>query len=85
MAAALPTSSGTRAAGGPAAPPPAQVLDRLREGLSATPGDGASAEQCLALAEAVRALSVKHGPAAVATCIKIVNQVRALLDDVVGE
>jgi two-component system, NtrC family, nitrogen regulation response regulator NtrX len=80
MAAALPSADSTRAA----TPPPAQVLDRLREGLSATPGDGANAEQCLALAEAVRALSAKHGPAAVATCIKIVNQVRTLLDEVVG-
>lgn len=85
MAAALPSAPGARVTSGPATPPPAQVLDRLREGLSATPGDGANAEQCLALAEAVRALSVKHGPAAVATCIKIVNQVRALLDDVVGD
>jgi two-component system nitrogen regulation response regulator NtrX len=79
MAAALPASASTAEA-----PPPAQVLDRLREGLSATPGDGVGAEESLALAEAIRVLAVKHGPAALASCVAIVRQVQKLLDQAVG-
>jgi ActR/RegA family two-component response regulator len=67
----------------PEEPPPAAVLDRLREGLSAGAGPVAAAET-LRLAEAVRELAVRHGPAAVRHCIRLVEGVRELLDDVTG-
>jgi len=78
MAAALPGRASADA------PPPAQVLDRLREGLSIGPGDAGHAAQSVALAEAIRVLSVKHGPAALEHCLGLVRHVTALLDDVSG-
>ncbi len=63
-------------------PPPAQVMEQLRQSLSAAGHDNASAEQSLALAEAIRILGVKHGPAALAHCLQLVSNVTALLDQV---
>jgi two-component system, NtrC family, nitrogen regulation response regulator NtrX len=67
-------------------PPPARVLDQLRQGLSAASGmfegDRAGAEQTLRLAEAIRVLSLKHGAPAVEHCLRLVDNVRALLDQV---
>jgi hypothetical protein len=63
-------------------PPPASVLDRLREGLSARPGAAVDADETLRLAEAVRVLALRHGPAAVQHCIQLVESVRTLLDAV---
>jgi ActR/RegA family two-component response regulator len=63
-------------------PPPAGVLDRLREGLSARPGAAVDADETLRLAEAVRVLALRHGPAAVQHCTHLVESVRNLLDAV---
>ena len=76
VAAALPAGAGP----GPAAPPPAQVMDQLRQSLTASGQSDASAAQSLALAEAIRVLGVKHGPAALAHCVQLVRNVQALLD-----
>jgi hypothetical protein len=68
-------------------PPPPQVLDQLRQGLTATAGtrDQASADNTLRLAEAIRVLAVKHGPAALAHCLRLVDSVATLLDQVTAE
>jgi ActR/RegA family two-component response regulator len=68
----------------PEEPPPPAVLDRLREGLGAAPGAAVGPDETVRLAEAVRALAVRHGPAAVRHCTRLVESLRALLDDVTG-
>jgi DNA-binding NarL/FixJ family response regulator len=65
-------------------PPPVAVMDRLREGLSATAGSTVGADESLRLAEAVRVLAVRHGPAAVQHCTRLVESLRELLDNVTG-
>jgi hypothetical protein len=59
-------------------------MDRLREGLSAAPAPAADADETLRLAEAVRVLALRHGPAAVRHCARLVDEVRALLDEATG-
>lgn len=63
-------------------PPPTEVLDRLREGLSASASAAVGPEETVRLAEAVRVLALRHGPAAVNHCIRLVESVRELLDEV---
>jgi ActR/RegA family two-component response regulator len=65
-------------------PPPPAVLDQLREGLEATPGAAVDAAAALHLAEAVRVLALRHGPGAVEHCVRLVEEVRHLLDRVTG-
>jgi ActR/RegA family two-component response regulator len=65
-------------------PPPPAVMDRLREGLSAATGSPVGADDSLRLAEAVRVLAVRHGPAAVRHCTRLVEGLRELLDQVTG-
>src|SRR5207245_2311156 len=65
-------------------PPPAAVLDRLREGLSANAAAAMDAEETLRLAEAVRVLAVRHGQVAVQHCIHLVESLRELLDSITG-
>jgi ActR/RegA family two-component response regulator len=65
-------------------PPPQAVLDRLREGLSAAPAAAVDAEETVQLAEAVRVLALRHGPAAVRHCIRLVESLHELLDGVTG-
>jgi two-component system, NtrC family, nitrogen regulation response regulator NtrX len=65
-------------------PPPAAVLEQLREGLH----DGAApvdADATLRLAEAIRVLAVRYGPSAVTHCIGLVESLRQLLDEMTGE
>jgi ActR/RegA family two-component response regulator len=63
-------------------PPPAAVLDRLREGLRAVPGAAVDAEETVRLAEAIRVLALRHGSPAVKHCTRLVEQLRELLDSV---
>jgi two-component system nitrogen regulation response regulator NtrX len=63
-------------------PPPAAVLQTLREGLGGGPDLAVDADEAVRLAEAVRVLAVRHGPAAVRHCIHLVESLRRLLDDV---
>jgi hypothetical protein len=88
--AALRASSGVEEAIAPPAdakpeePPPAAVMERLREGLDADANAVVDADTTLRLVEAVRALAVRHGPAAVGHCTRMVNDLRALLDGITG-
>jgi hypothetical protein len=63
------------------APLPTAVMDRLRAGLGRTANAVVDADTSLRLAEAVRELAVRHGPAAVAHCVRMVESVRAMLDE----
>jgi two-component system nitrogen regulation response regulator NtrX len=64
--------------------PPTAVLDRLKEGLGNDPNATADADTTLRLVEAVRALALRHGPTAVEHCVKVVTDLRALLDGITG-
>jgi ActR/RegA family two-component response regulator len=64
-------------------PPPA-VMARLREGLGADADALADPDTTLRLVEAVRALALKHGPSAVDHCVRVVNDLRKLLDEITG-
>jgi ActR/RegA family two-component response regulator len=68
-------------------PPPAAVIEQLRQSLGSNPQSGVAAKETLRLAEAVRVLALRHGPAAVGHCIQLVESLRGLLDSVtcVGE
>lgn len=68
----------------PEEPPPVAVLDQLRRGLTDGRGSDFDAGATLRLAEAVRVLSVRYGPAALDHCTRLVEEVRKLLDDVAG-
>jgi two-component system, NtrC family, nitrogen regulation response regulator NtrX len=65
-------------------PPPEQVLDQLRAGLSGPAGDDRGAEISLRLAEAIRVLGLRHGERALEHCITLVEGLRGLLDGVTG-
>ncbi|HLJ92413.1 MAG TPA: response regulator [Gemmataceae bacterium] len=65
-------------------PPPAAILDRLREGLRTNAAAAIDAEETLKLAEAVRVLAVRHGDVAVRHCIRLVESLRELLDSITG-
>jgi two-component system nitrogen regulation response regulator NtrX len=67
----------------PEDPPPPSVMQRLREGLSDS--DAALApEATVRLAEAIRVLALRHGPAAVRHCTQLVESLRSLLDEASG-
>ncbi|HEY7154784.1 MAG TPA: response regulator [Gemmataceae bacterium] len=78
------TQSLDGAAPRPEDPPPAAVLEQLREGLDA-PSDSLDAGATLRLAEAIRVLAVRHGPSAVNHCIRLVESLRQMLDEMTGE
>jgi ActR/RegA family two-component response regulator len=65
-------------------PPPAAVLNQLRAGLRANTAAPVEAEETVRLAEAVRVLAVRHGSTAVKHCIRLVENLRELLDAVTG-
>jgi ActR/RegA family two-component response regulator len=80
VAAALP---GGRDDG--AEPPlPTAVIANLKAGLDETANAVVDSQTSLDLAEAVRDLAVRHGPAAVRHCVRIVRGVRELLDETAG-
>ena len=63
-------------------PPPSAVMDRLREGLNSALGPTVDSDAALDLAEAVRVLAIRHGPAAVRHCVRVVQSLREMLDSV---
>jgi hypothetical protein len=65
------------------APPPA-VIERLRQGLGEDENALVDPDTTLRLVEAVRSLAVRHGPAAVDHCVKVVTDLRKLLDNLTG-
>jgi len=62
-------------------PPSEAVLAELRQNLEIRGGDD-DTEDTLRLAEAIRVLSLKHGPAAVKHCIRLVESLQEMLDEV---
>jgi len=69
----------------PDEPPPAAVLESLRENLTTTARPPGEADAALRLAEAVRALTVRHGAPAVEHCIRVVESLRQMLDAIDGQ
>ncbi|HLN30801.1 MAG TPA: response regulator [Gemmataceae bacterium] len=65
-------------------PPPTAVLEQLRKGLGANPASAVEADETLRLVEAIRVLALRHGPAAVSHCIRLVESLRDLLDSATG-
>lgn len=63
---------------------PHAVIEKLKAGLSADANAIADPDTTLRLVEAVRALAVKHGSSAVDHCVRVVNDLRKLLDEVTG-
>jgi hypothetical protein len=61
------------------------VLEQLRAGLSENPSAPVDAEETLRLAEAIRVLAVRYGPPAVGHCIRLVENLRGLLDQVTAD
>jgi ActR/RegA family two-component response regulator len=77
-------SLGPQSARGLEQPPPAAIMDQLREGLQTTGSSAAEAGANLRLAEAIRVLAVRHGTPAVEHCVRLVESLRGLLDQVAG-
>jgi hypothetical protein len=69
----------------PDEPPPPAVLDRLRSGLRSVSGRAVEADATLRLAEAIRVLALRHGHPAVEYCIRLVEDLRRLLDTATGQ
>jgi hypothetical protein len=61
-------------------PPPLEVMDRLRAGLETS--GGLDADATLRLAEAIRVLALRHGDPALHHCLRLVEDLRRLLDTV---
>lgn len=76
--------SGSLSESRPEQPPPAEVLDRLREGLRVSPEAVVDADAALELAEAIRAFAVRHGPQAVRHCTRLIQSVGQLIDSVIN-
>ncbi|MBI1914654.1 MAG: response regulator [Planctomycetes bacterium] len=65
-------------------PPPLAVMEQLSESLGGPGPHTVAADDALRLAEAVRTLALKHGPAAVRHCTRAVESLRELLDELGG-
>jgi ActR/RegA family two-component response regulator len=65
-------------------PPSADVLRELSAGFDAAPAGALAGEDTVRLAEAIRVLALRHGPAGVRHCVRLVEGVRDLLDEVTG-
>jgi two-component system nitrogen regulation response regulator NtrX len=63
---------------------PPTVLDELRRGLRDSPESAVEAGATVRLVEAIRILAQRHGPKAVEHCTRLVESVRALLDETAG-
>ena len=75
---ALPPSTAKR----PEEPPPDAVMERLRQGLCATAGTAGDSDETLRLAEAIRVLALRHGSPALQHCLRLVENLRGLLDSI---
>jgi ActR/RegA family two-component response regulator len=65
-------------------PPPRAVLDQLEQGLQASGGPSVDATETLRLAEAIRVLALRHGQPALHHCLRLVDELRELLDTTTG-
>ncbi|OWK34886.1 response regulator [Fimbriiglobus ruber] len=70
--------------GGSEARPSDAVLEHLKKGMAADSNAVADADTAIKLVEAVRVLAVRHGPAAVKHCIRVVESLRGTLDEITG-
>jgi hypothetical protein len=81
VAAALKASDQmTTSLQGGAPPPP--VLEQLRAGLQNSHEESADISLCLA--EAIRTLAARHGQPALEHCLRLVEEVKTLLDRATG-
>src|SRR5262249_7816254 len=60
------------------------VMEQLCESLGGPGPHAVASDEALRLAEAVRTLALKHGPAAVRHCTRAVESLRDLLDELGG-
>jgi ActR/RegA family two-component response regulator len=84
--AALKATTGVTEVIAPSPPetPPLAVIERLKEGLGGDPNAVADPDTTLRLVEAVRGLAVRHGSIAVEHCVRVVTDLRKLLDGITG-
>lgn len=83
--AALQATTGvTDVIGTPSDVPPPAVIERLKEGLAGDVNATADPDTTLRLVEAVRGLALRHGPVAVEHCVRVVTDLRKLLDGITG-
>lgn len=68
----------------PATPPTPDILAKLKQGLSADTNAVTDADTGLRLIETVRELALRHGPPAVDHCVRVVESVKKLLDQIQG-
>lgn len=68
----------------PATPPTPDILAKLKQGLSADANAVTDADTGLRLIETVRELALRHGPPAVDHCVRVVESVKKLLDQIQG-
>jgi hypothetical protein len=68
----------------PAGQPLPAAMEQLKAGLAENTNATADADTTLRLVEAVRGLAVKHGPQAVEHCVRMVTDLRKLLDELTG-
>jgi two-component system nitrogen regulation response regulator NtrX len=66
-------------------PPPQQVLEQIKEGLTSAGVDRQTAQLSVELAEAIRVLALRHGKPALDHCLSLVNNLEKLLNDVTRE
>jgi two-component system, NtrC family, nitrogen regulation response regulator NtrX len=62
-------------------PPSEPIMDRLREGLAASPSAVIPGEELVKLAEAIRVLAIRHGTPAIRHCLQLIESLRDLLDE----
>lgn len=65
-------------------PPSPEIMNCLKEGLAQSMGGAVDSEAALQLAEAVRVLALRHGPAAVKHCTRVIQSLRETLDSMMG-
>ena len=63
---------------------PDVVLEQLQTGLREGQDAGPDAATTVRLAEAIRVLALRYGPSAVAHCLRLIEDLRKLLDEVSG-
>lgn len=68
----------------PTASPPPDVVAQLQAGLRDELNVAIDADATVRLAEGIRALAVRYGPGAVRHCIRLVEDLRGLLDEITG-
>jgi ActR/RegA family two-component response regulator len=84
VASALDATSNLTTVASPEDPPPAAIMDRIRQGLNTALDPVIDPEATLEFAESLRVLAKRHGPAAVRYCAALIRQTREMLDTITG-